>query len=159
MVRGRRRSYSCVVWFLRMQGAMGGDMWMFLTKCLASVQLASQSRRLWPTVFATMNQTKNMNKSSRNKHCLLDRPRSLNWRLCPPLALEARNCQFTGSCLEKRTILPGFRKATLVGNILRKIALQERWTKETVSVAAIFSRRCSRVEKTQAFEDGLTDFL
>ena len=53
--------------------------------------------------------------------------------------------------------MPGFRKATLVGNILRKIALQERWIKETISVAAIFSRRCSRVGKIQAFEDGLTD--
>ena len=31
--------------------------------------------------------------------------------------------------------------------------------KLALSVAAIFSRRCSRVEKTQALEDGLTEPL
>ena len=117
-------------------------------------QLASTSSSvsfLYPIVFATMNWTSNMNKS----YMITRLPQFPVFGQCPPP--EARPCQITGTVyLEKRTILPGFRKATLAGNILRKIALQERGTKETISVAAIFSRRCSRVEKTQAFEDGLT---
>ena len=82
------------------------------------------------------------------------------WPNCP-LSLEARPCQITGTFyLEKHTNLLGFRITTLAEKVHRKTALwalQERWTKETVSVAAIFSRRCSRVGKIQAFEDGLTD--
>ena len=48
--------------------------------------------------------------------------------------------------LEKQTNLPGFRVHDPRVYTWR-IGLQKRWTNETVSVAAIFSRRCSRVGK------------
>ena len=51
-----------------------------------------------------------------------------------------------GIYLEKRTNLLNFRiNDSRV--YTRRIGLQERWTKETVSVAATFFRRCSRVGK------------
>ena len=53
--------------------------------------------------------------------------------------------------------MPGIRKATLAGNILRKIALQEIWTKKQSHLPQFSLVAVRELGKTQAFEDGLTN--
>ena len=103
-----------------------------------------------------MNWTSNMNKSYTGQNYL-------RFPVLGLIALFQRRGPAKSQVrvyLEKRTILPGFRNITSAEYVHRKttqLALKKRWTNETVSIAAIFSRCCSRVEKTQAFEDGLTE--
>ena len=118
-----------------------------------------------PTVFATMNWTRKFNKTTKNKHYLSDRSRSLTWRLCPPLVLEARICQFTGPCLEKRTTLPSFRNVTLAEHVQQKTtqpALKKRWTTATglgcrKFLSTLFA--CSKTPGLQRWPDILFIFI
>ena len=73
-----------------------------------------------------MNWTREFNKITRNKHYLLDRPRSLNLAAVPSSSSGGEDLPIHRIMSEKADLLPGFRKATIAGNILRKIALQER---------------------------------
>ena len=96
---------------------------------LASVQLASQSRRLLPTVFATMNWTRKFNKTTKNKHYLSDRSRSLDLAAVPSSRSGGAEMPTHKIVSGKANHSAGFRNATLAGNILRKIAQLERWTR------------------------------
>ena len=128
-----------------------GDMRGVLTYqcCLASLQLGSRSRLVYE--LDNKDQEELQERTLPQVSCI--------WSNVLLLRRGLAKSQ-VHVYLEKRTILPGFRNITSAEYVHRKttqLALKKRWTNETVSIAAIFSRCCSRVEKTQAFEDGLTE--
>ena len=109
-----------------------------------------------PTVFATMNWTRKFNKTTKNKHYLSDRSRSLDLAAVPSSRSGGAEMPTHKIVSGKANHSAGFRNATLAGNILRKIALQERWTKKQSRLPQFSLVAVRELGKTQAFEDGLT---
>ena len=91
-----------------------------------------------------MNQTKNMNKSSRNKHYLLDRPRSLNLAAVPSSSSGGAELPIHRIMSGKADHVAGFPKSRINRNYTQEDRTAGKMDKITqVSVAAIFSRRSS----------------
>ena len=151
MMRGLRWRFSCVVWFLRMQGAM---MVTGMSEHTSVAQLASTSSSVSPCLTNSLRDNELDKQHEQKLHDNKTTSVPCIWPNCPPP--EVRPCQITGTVyLEKRTNLPGFRVHDS-RVYTRREELQKRWTRLQISVAAIFSQHDLRVPRIQAFEDGLT---
>ena len=95
--------------------------------------------------------------STRNKHYLLDRPRSLNLAAVPSSSSGGAELPIHRIMSGKADHFAGFPKSHISRKYTQEDSTAAKMDKvKQVSLAAIFSRRCSRVGKNQAFEDGLT---
>ena len=104
-----------------------------------------------------MNCTREFNTSTRNKHYLLVRPRSLNLAAVPSSSSGGAELPIHRIMSGKADHFAGFPKSHISRKYTQEDSTAGKMDKvKQVSVAANFSRRCSRVGKIQAFEDGLT---
>ena len=80
-------------------------------------------------MIGNMSVTRKFNKTTKNKHYLSDRSRSLDLAAVPSSRTGGAEMPTHKITSGKANHIAGFRNATLAGNILRKIAQLERWTR------------------------------
>ena len=92
-----------------------------------------------------MNCTREFNKSTRNNHYLLDRPRSLNLAAVPSSSSGGAELPIHRIMSGKANHFAGYPKRHISRKYTQEDCTAGKMDKETVSVAAIFSRRCSKM--------------
>ena len=90
-----------------------------------------------------MNWTREFNKITRNKHYLLDRPRSLNLAAVPSSSTGGADLPIHRTMSGKADHVAGFPKSRINRNYTQEDRTAEKMDKITQVSAAIFSRRSS----------------